>query len=64
MKKKSSTTKKLRYAVVGLGHIAQAAVLPGFKSARKNSELAAFVSGDATKLKKLGRKYKVDALYH
>jgi len=32
--------KKIRYAVVGLGHIAQTAVLPAFKRAEK-SELAA-----------------------
>lgn len=55
--------QKIRYAVVGLGHIAQTAVLPGFKNA-KNSELTALVSGDETKLKKLGKKYKVENLYH
>lgn len=55
-------TKKIRYAVVGLGHIAQAAVLPAFKHA-KNSELVALVSGDPKKLKQLGRRYKVKALY-
>ena len=32
--------KKIRYAVVGLGHIAQTAVLPAFKHA-ENSELPA-----------------------
>lgn len=55
--------KKIRYAVVGLGHIAQVATLPAFKNARKNSELVALVSSDATKLKSLGRKYKVPHLY-
>ena len=34
-------TKKIRYAVVGLGHIAQVAVLPAFAHASANSELAA-----------------------
>lgn len=53
---------KIRYAVVGLGHIAQIAVLPAFKSAR-NSELFALVSGDARKLKSLGRKYGLEHLY-
>jgi len=53
-----SYSKKIRYAVVGLGHIAQAAVLPAFANARKNSELVGLVSGDEEKLKKLGRKYK------
>ena len=31
--------KKIRYAVVGLGHISQNALLPAFKNV-KNSELA------------------------
>lgn len=53
---------KIRYAVVGLGHIAQVAVLPAFRSA-PNSELLALVSGDSTKLDKLGKKYKLDHLY-
>jgi predicted dehydrogenase len=60
---KKTEKRKVRYAVVGLGHIAQVAVLPGFKQAR-NAELAALVSGDATKLQKLGRKYKVEALFN
>jgi predicted dehydrogenase len=42
---KQSAGSKVRYAVVGLGHIAQAAVLPAFKNAR-NSEIVALVSGD------------------
>ena len=50
---------KVRYAVVGLGYIAQAAVLPAFAHARENSELVALVSRDATKRKKLGKKYGV-----
>lgn len=55
--------KKIRYAVVGLGHIAQVAVLPGFKNAKSNSELVALVSGDPLKLKKLSRQYKVASTY-
>jgi glucose-fructose oxidoreductase len=55
-------TRKIRYAVVGLGHIAQVAVLPAFASA-PNSQLTAIVSGDAEKLKKLSRKYKVEHAY-
>jgi len=43
------TTARVRYAVVGAGHIAQAAVLPAFRNARRNSELAAIVSGDPVK---------------
>jgi predicted dehydrogenase len=50
---------KIRYAVVGLGWIAQEAVLPAFKNAMENSELTAFVSDDRTKLKELGERYRV-----
>ncbi len=53
---------KVRYALVGLGYIAQVAVLPGFETAGSNSELAALVSDDAVKLKRLGAKYKVKHL--
>lgn len=59
----SSDKKKIRYAVVGLGYIAQIAVLPAFKNARSNSTLTALISGDEEKLKGLGEKYKVDKLY-
>lgn len=55
--------KKIRYAVVGLGHIAQTAVLPAFSNATENSILTALVSGDEKKLKTLGKKYNVDKLY-
>lgn len=54
--------KQIRYAVVGLGHIAQVAVLPAFANARRNSRLSALVSGDPVKLKELGKKYGVDIL--
>jgi len=50
----------VRYAVVGLGHIAQVAVLPAFGNARRNSRLAALVSGDPVKLEELGAKYHVE----
>jgi predicted dehydrogenase len=53
---------KIRYAVVGLGHIAQVAVLPAFKNAA-NSELITLVSGEAKKLKKVGKKYCVEHVY-
>ena len=54
--------KKIRYAVVGLGHIAQVAVLPAFKNA-PNSELFALVSDDPQKLKQLGKKYGLEHVY-
>lgn len=50
-----SATPKVRYALVGLGHIAQVAVVPGFQQA-KNAELVALVSGDRTKLSALKKK--------
>ncbi|MBX2987196.1 MAG: Gfo/Idh/MocA family oxidoreductase [Bdellovibrionaceae bacterium] len=55
--------KKVRYAVVGLGHIAQTAALPGLKNARRNSQLTALVSDDPVKLKKLSKQYKVPSTY-
>jgi predicted dehydrogenase len=53
----------VRYAVVGLGHIAQVAVLPAFAHARRNSTLAALVTDDAAKRRALSRRYKVQATY-
>ncbi len=55
--------RQIRYAVVGLGHIAQVAVLPAFGNARRNSKLVALVSGDPVKLEQLGRKYGVEKTY-
>jgi glucose-fructose oxidoreductase len=49
----------IRYAVVGLGHIAQVAVLPAFAHATKNSQLTALVSNDAKKLKVLSKRYGI-----
>lgn len=42
--------KKIRYAVIGLGHIAQTAVLPAFQHT-ENSELVALITGDPNKAK-------------
>jgi len=53
----------IRYAVVGEGWISQAAVLPAFQHAKKNSQLTALVSGDPVKLKKLSKKYKIEHTY-
>jgi len=52
----------VRYAVIGLGHIAQAAILPAFAHAKGNSKLAALVSGERKKLRALGRRYGVPQL--
>jgi predicted dehydrogenase len=50
---------RVRYAVVGLGHIARAAVLPAFAHAKENSELRALVSGDRANLEELSKTYDV-----
>ena len=62
MKTPRKSSRRIRYAVVGLGHLAQVAVLPAFKGA-ENSELVALVSGDPKKREKLARKYGVDRDY-
>jgi predicted dehydrogenase len=49
--------------VVGLGHIAQVAVLPAFAHARQNSALTALVSSDPKKLNELSRRYRVEHTY-
>lgn len=54
-----TSPQKVRYAVVGLGNIAQVAVLPAFAHAEESSELAALVSSDRDKLRELGDRYGV-----
>jgi glucose-fructose oxidoreductase len=49
--------------VVGLGHIAQVAVLPAFAHAGRNSRLVAVVSGDAAKRREIARRYRLDLAY-
>ena len=56
-----NSPRKVRYAVIGQGAIAQMAVLPAFRHATSNSELVALVSGDPRKLSVLGRRYKHQA---
>jgi len=56
---KPSKTSKVRYAVVGLGWIAQESVLPAFNNATKNSELVALVTDDPEKARKLSKEYDV-----
>ena len=55
--------RKVRYAVIGLGYISQTAVLPAFRNAKSNSALAALVSGNGVKARKLARKYGVADVY-
>jgi predicted dehydrogenase len=59
---KEKKRHQVRYAVVGLGHLTQVAVLPAFERAR-NSKLAALISGDPKKAYKVARKYGVDRLF-
>ena len=58
--RKFASRRKIRYAVVGLGHIAQNAILPAFAHARENSELVALVSDDKIKLRELSKTYGVE----
>ena len=59
----TKNTRKIRYAVIGLGHIAQVAVLPAFAHAARNSVLTALVSDDPEKLRQLSRRYGVKLTY-
>lgn len=54
------TGNKVRYAVVGVGWISQAAFLPGVEHTG-NSEVVALVTGHEEKAKKVGEKYGFDA---
>ena len=55
--------RRIRYAVVGMGHIAQVAVLPAFAHARRNSELIAVVSGDRTKRREMAKRYRLERTF-
>ena len=52
--------KTIRYALVGLGHIAQVAVIPAFRNAKRNSKLVAFISDDEEKLRELGDRHYIE----
>ena len=54
--------KKVGYAVVGLGSIAQVAVLPAFAHSQ-NAELIAVVSGDKAKAEKLANEFKAQRTF-
>ena len=57
-----SSDRKIRYAIVGLGDIAQEAMMPGVKHTG-NSEITALVTGDQEKARALGDMYDVHDLY-
>jgi predicted dehydrogenase len=54
--------KKVGFAVVGLGNIAQACILPGFGES-KRAKLVAVVSRDKKKAARLARRFNVRAFY-
>ena len=54
-----SSGKKVRYAIVGAGDIAQEAMMPGVAHTG-NSALTALVTGDPAKAKALGKQYGIE----
>ena len=62
-RRRPRSSRKIRYAVVGMGYISQAAVLPAFRNARANSTLAAIVSDDPAKLKTLAKRHRIPDVY-
>ena len=58
----AANSRKVRYAVVGLGWFAQATALPGFSNS-ENSELVALVSDDPLKLEQIGNQYNIQRTY-
>ena len=59
---KSNGRKKIRFAVVGAGNIAQVAVMPGFSHV-ENAELVTIVSSDPEKREELGKRYGLERTY-
>jgi len=55
----TATKKPIRFAVVGLGHFAQSAILPAFANATDKAQLSALVTGDDDKADEVGFKYGV-----
>ncbi|MDR5784514.1 Gfo/Idh/MocA family oxidoreductase [Caballeronia sp. LZ065] len=57
-----NSARKIRYAVVALGDIAQEAMMPGVEHTG-NSQITALVSGDLDKARKVAEKYDIADLY-
>jgi predicted dehydrogenase len=55
-------SKRVGYAVVGLGSISEVAVLPAFRNSKK-SKLVALVSHDQKRAEQLGKKFGVKDCY-
>lgn len=53
--------RKIRYAIVGLGDIAQEDMMPGVEHTG-NSEISALITSDPVKADELGKKYGVAAV--
>jgi glucose-fructose oxidoreductase len=58
----TSSDRKIRYGVIGLGAFAQNTALPAFSNT-DNSELVAIISDDATKRRELSQKYGIQNTY-
>lgn len=58
--RRGTSKRQVGFAVIGLGHIAQAAVLPAFRHA-KEARLVALVSTDERKRRELARRYGCEA---
>ncbi|MCE9555879.1 MAG: Gfo/Idh/MocA family oxidoreductase [Planctomycetes bacterium] len=56
-----SKVTPVRFAVVGLGHFAQTAILPAFANASEKAKLSALVTGDSRKAAKLSQRYDTES---
>lgn len=57
-----ATGKRIGFAVVGLGHISEIAVLPAFRHSKK-TRVVALVSGDEDKARRMARKFAAPDYY-
>lgn len=58
-----ASERKIRYAIVGVGDIAQEDLMPGVKHSG-NSVITALITSDPSKAEELGKKYEVEATFH
>jgi predicted dehydrogenase len=54
--------RKIRYAIVGLGDIAQEDMMPGVEHTG-NSKITALITSDPVKASELGKKYGVESAF-
>ncbi len=62
-KNRQNDKSKVRYAVVGIEHISQDAILRSFFNAKKNSEVRAMVTEDPAKARRHSKHYDVPFFY-